>query len=362
MLKLSDLIIDPSASLRSALQQMTANRCGVLFVCDENMHLTGVLSDGDVRRSLLDDTSMMVMISKIMNTDPILARTNAEARGLLEQFKIVAVPVVDGNGRIREAVVEDGGQVVTLAEEISLEEAMPNGALALIPARGGSKRIPRKNLAKVAGKTLLGWTVQAAKNSSQISHVIVSTDDKEIAEIGRDAGAEVPWMRPAELSADDTPALDVIIHALRWAVENLTPAPEFAVLLEPTAPLRRRGQIDQAIELLRNSDADSVASVCQLPHVFHPEELLLEVDGELRPYRADRTMHTRRLRNNQEPVYVLNGIVYAFRVQSVLASGTLFGAKTLPLVTPWEDYLDIDTPEDLALANLKLERSISHTY
>jgi CMP-N-acetylneuraminic acid synthetase len=363
MLKLSDLIIYSSEALRTALQRMTQNRRGVLFVCDEDGHLVGVLSDGDVRRSLLDHTLLISPIHKVMNTDPISASNVQEATDLLRRMNIVAVPVVDADGRILEVVVEDQDSVIVLhgdADAVGSDAIIETGALAIIPARGGSKRIPKKNLAKVAGKSLLAWTIQAAQNSRKVSHVLVSTDDTEIAEAGRTMGIHVPWLRPEALSTDVTSTLDVLLHALSWAVQNLTPVPEFGVLLEPTAPLRKAEQIDEAIYLLGNSDADCVASVCELPHVFHPEEVLVEEHGSLQPFLRQRTMDSRQLRNEQSRAYVLNGLVYAFRIQSVLSGCGLFGRKTIPMITRWEDFLDIDTPEDLELANFKIGRSHSH--
>jgi CMP-N-acetylneuraminic acid synthetase len=234
------------------------------------------------------------------------------------------------------------------------------GALAIIPARGGSKRIPKKNLANVGGKSLLGWAIRAAKTAQKVTHVVVSTDDAEIAEASRAMGIDVPWLRPATLSTDTTPTLEVLLHALKWSVEKLNPAPEFAVLLEPTAPLRKPEHIDEAISLLMNSDADCVAAVSVLPHIFHPEEILVIEHGTLQPYLPERTMDSRQLRNDQGSAYVLNGLVYAFRVQSVLSGDGLFGRKTIPMITRWEDFLDIDTPEDLELANFKMGRCLSH--
>jgi CMP-N,N'-diacetyllegionaminic acid synthase len=364
MLKFSDLIIYSSVVLRTALQRMTQNRRGVLFVCDEDGHLIGALSDGDVRRSLLDNTLLISPIGKVMNTDPISALNIQEATEFLHRMNIVAVPVVDVQGKILEIVVEDQNSVIVLSCEDQGRDSdtvIEAGALAIIPARGGSKRIPKKNLAKVAGKTLLAWTIQAAKRSKNVSHVLVSTDDLEIAEAARAMNIDVPWLRPESLSGDTTATLDVILHALNWSVQNLMPAPEFAVLLEPTAPIRKPSQIDDAVSLLRDSDADCVASVSELPHVFHPEEVLVNQQGLLRPYLSDRTMDSRRLRNEQSSVYVLNGLVYAFRIQSVLSGEGLFGRKTLPMITPWEDFVDIDTPEDLELANFKIGRCFSHS-
>jgi len=364
MLTISDLIIYSSENLRAALQRMTRNHRGVLFVCDQDGHLVGVLSDGDIRRSLLDDTLLVAPVEQIMNTDPITASTTEEASTLLRRRNLVAVPIVDSEGIIQEAVVEDHDTVLVLTRESSDPQsraAVAVGTVALIPARGGSKRIPRKNLASVGGKSLLGWTIHAAKNSKLLSHVLVSTDDTEISEAARAVGVDVPWLRPAALSADTTPTLDVVVHALDWAVKNLHPKPEIAVLLEPTAPLRTGEQIDDAISLLMNSDADCVASVSELPHVFNPEEVLAIEDGSLRPYLPGRTMESRRLRNSQSSAYVLNGLVYAFRVQTVLDGYSIYGHKTIPLITPWENFLDIDTPEDLELANFKIERCNSHS-
>ena len=199
MLKISDLVIGCSEGLRIALQRMTRNRRGVLFVCDEDGHLVGVLSDGDIRRSLLDDTLLVSPIEKVMNTDPVTASTVEGGTHLLRRMNLVAVPVVDGNGNIREVVIEDGESIMVIRGDATGVE--PNlivevGAMALIPARGGSKRIPRKNLANVAGKSLLAWTIQAAKSAQKVSHVLVSTDDLEIAEAARSAGIEVPSLRP----------------------------------------------------------------------------------------------------------------------------------------------------------------------
>jgi CMP-N,N'-diacetyllegionaminic acid synthase len=363
-MKFSDLIVHSPAPLRTALERMTQNRRGVLFVCDEDGHLVGVLSDGDVRRSLLDNTLLISPIDKVMNTDPISAANVEEGTELLRRMNIVAVPVVDADGKIREMVIEDQDSVIVLssdADDRVSDVAVEAGALAIIPARGGSKRIPKKNLAKVGGQSLLTWTIQSAKNARKVSQVLVSTDDPQIADAARGMDVDVPWLRPESLSTDTTPTFDVLVHALNWAVQSLHPAPEFAVLLEPTAPLRKGEHIDEAISLLMASDADCVAAVSELPHVFHPEEVLISEHGSLQPYLPNRTMDSRRLRNGQSSAYILNGLVYAFRIQSVLSGRSIFGRKAIPMVTRWEDFLDIDTPEDLELANFKLGRSLSHS-
>ncbi len=239
-------------------------------------------------------------------------------------------------------------------------DAIEAGVLAIIPARGGSKRIPKKKSRQCRRQELAGLDdSDCEKIRKSVSHVLLSTDDVEIAEVARGMGIDVPWLRPEALSTDHTSTLDVLLHALTWAVEKLTPVPEFGVLLEPTAPLRKAEQIDEAISLLMNSDADCVASVSELPHVFHPEEVLVVDRGSLKPYLRERTMGSRQLRNEQNSAYVLNGLVYAFRIQSVLSGYGIFGRKTIPMLTRWEDFLDIDTPEDLELANFRIGRSLS---
>jgi CMP-N-acetylneuraminic acid synthetase len=359
-LKLEDLVVSPHETLKNALRRMTANRKGVVFVCDDDYHLQGTLSDGDVRRSLLDDTLLVAPVSKAMNVDPIMATSGEQATQLLQKFSAVAVPVVDADCRILKLIVADASGPMVLkrpnAPSDTSAQIKKLNAVALIPARGGSKRIPRKNLAVAGGHSLLGWALVAAKNARQVGHVLVSTDDPEIADAARMHGVEIPWLRPAELSQDGSSTLDVILHALRWAGDNYQPAPEYGVLLEPTAPLRKPEHVDRALELLAQSDADSVITVSELPHTYNPEEVLVIKEGVLQPYISGRTMDTRRLRGQQTPVYVPNGLVYAFRLKAVLERKSLYGAKTLPLVVPWEYYLDVDTLEDLRWADFRIKQ------
>jgi CMP-N-acetylneuraminic acid synthetase len=356
MMTLEDLMIGSSESLRSALQRMTKNRRGVLFVCDEGSHLVGVLSDGDVRRGLLDDTLLMSPVAKIMNMDPVTAENLEDAAALVRRMAIVAVPVVDDEGRVVHAAMEQLDQIVSLSRESDSQPVALEGKLAtiaIIPARGGSKRIPRKNLAMLAGRSLLEWTIRAARESKYVSSIVVSTDDPEIAAEARRLGVDVPWLRPADLSRDDSPTIDALVHAAQWAFDNLG-SPEWGVLLEPTAPLRRGHHLDAAIEKLAASDASCVASVSAVPHNFHPEELLTVDQDKVTPYLPYRTMNTRNLRGQQSDVYLPNGLVYAFRMKSLLETHSLYGEKTAALITPWEDYLDIDTEHDLKCADSRV--------
>jgi CMP-N-acetylneuraminic acid synthetase len=357
MLSVEDLMIAGSVSLRSAMERMTRNRVGVLFVCGDDALLEGAISDGDVRRALLQDTLMMSPVNKVMNPNPAAAATEEEARRLLVAHNLVAVPVLDREGRIIGAVVEGHDRMVvpmTLDGLWDEPAAAPAAdAIALIPARGQSKRIPRKNLAEVGGKPLLQWTIEAARAAKRVKTILVSTDDLEIAAAAQKYGAQVPWLRPAELSTDTSPTIDTVIHALEWAVREVNPAPKVALLLEPTALFRHAQQIDDAVDLLMSSGADSVMSVSEVPHVFHPEELLRVEDGAIKPYPPNRSMGNRKLRGQQTPVYVANGLVYAFQVSTILGHRNLFGARTVPLITPFEEFIDVDTQADLELANLR---------
>ena len=215
--------------------------------------------------------------------------------------------------------------------------------LALIPARGGSKGIPRKNLAPLAGRPLLAWTIDAALGSRVVTRTVVSTEDGEIAEAGRSLGADV-LARPPELAADDTPMQPVILHAL----EELG-APEVLVLLQPTSPLRRAEHVDEAVDLLLATGADSVVSVVEVPHRYRPGSLMA-LDGERLVRLADDHAATRQ----EKPlVYARNGpAVLALRPDRIGAD--LYGGDCRPYLMEPRDSIDVDGPFDLELAELLL--------
>lgn len=209
--------------------------------------------------------------------------------------------------------------------------------LGLIPARGGSKGIPRKNLVPVAGKPLLAWTVEAARNAAELTRAVVSTDDDEIA---ASAGVEV-LRRPAELAGDDTPMAAVVRHA----ADSLSP--DVIVLLQPTSPLRRGEHIDQAVRQLRESGADAVVSVVEVPHAYRPESLMDVVDGRVVPRGVVSTRHDKTL------VFARNGpAVLVLRADRL--SDDLYAGDCRPYVMDERDSLDVDTPFDLELADLLL--------
>lgn len=215
--------------------------------------------------------------------------------------------------------------------------------VALVPARGGSKGIPRKNLAPLAGKPLLAWTIEAALASEAVTRTVVSTEDDEIARAARAAGAEV-LARPAELAADGTPMRDVIEHALRELGGT-----EVLVLLQPTSPLRRAEHVDAAVELLRATGADSVVSVVEVPHRYRPGSLMA-LDGDRLVALAEDYAATRQ---EKPAVYARNGpAILVLRPDRI---GTdLYGGDCRAYVMEPRDSIDIDDPFDLELAELLL--------
>ena len=217
--------------------------------------------------------------------------------------------------------------------------------LAIIPARGNSKSIPRKNIREFAGHPLIAFSIAAARQSRLVTRVIVSTDDFEIAEISKHYGAEVPFMRPAEIAEDATLDLPVFEHALHWLAENEKYAPEIVIQLRPTSPIRPVELVDKAIELLvSHPEADSVRGVVasgQNPFkmwkinsdgVMQP---LLEVKGIKEPYNAPR--------QDLPPTYWQTGHIDAIRPRAILNNSSMSGDIMLPLLIDPIYTVDIDT-------------------
>lgn len=224
--------------------------------------------------------------------------------------------------------------------------------LAVIPARGGSKSIPRKNIKLLAGKPLIAWTIEAALQSQMFSRVIVSTDDKEIAEVARDWGAEVPFMRPVELAQDNIPGIAPILHAIEWLAVNEQDQSDLVMCLQPTSPLRIAQDIQSALELQFDKNADGVVSVC--PVKDHPYWMKqLNSDGRMCDFMTlDRPV----LRRQDLPlVYALNGAIYLAPRDVLLVRKTWYTDKTYAYVMPPERSLDIDTVWDWWMVELALK-------
>ena len=224
--------------------------------------------------------------------------------------------------------------------------------LGVVPARGGSRGIPQKNLAVIAGRPLLAYTADAVQGSRRLTRTVVSTDDTAIAAEAIRLGLDVPFMRPADLAEDATPMLPVLQHAIR-EMANRGFAADAVVLLQPTSPLRRGEHIDAAIDLLASSGADSVVSVVEVPHQFNPVSVM-KMDGErLVPFAAGPTVLRRQ---DKPPVFARNGpAVLAVRAP-VIDAGSLYGQDVRPLLMTMEESLDLDTPADLPLIEWSLSR------
>lgn len=224
--------------------------------------------------------------------------------------------------------------------------------LGLIPARGGSKRLPRKNILPLAGKPLIAWTIEAALGSASLSKVIVSTDNQEIARVAKRHGAEVPFMRPQELASDNAAGLDVMLHALR-SLESMGETYDYLLNLQPTSPLRTSEDIDEAVQTLIRNQADAVISVCETDH---PPEWsnTLPADNSLGAFFRPGIRSTRS--QDLPTSYRLNGAIYLFDCQRLLQSESLdMDDKAYAYIMPRERSIDIDTGMDFRVAQAMLE-------
>lgn len=229
--------------------------------------------------------------------------------------------------------------------------------LALIPARGGSKGIPRKNVMLLAGKPLIAYSIMQAQASKWINRVIVSTDDPEIAEVSRKWGAELPFVRPPEHAQDLSPDIDVFRHVLDWLAKNESYTPDMVVHLRPTGPVRRVSVIDQAVEMLvSHPEADAVRSVSlalQTPYKMWR----IGDDGFMQPLqRLDGIPDCQSLPRQRLPqVHWQNGYVDVLRPRSVLEKNSMWGDRVLPLVVD-EQLLELDYPEDIPAVEAALRK------
>src|SRR5262245_3880325 len=223
--------------------------------------------------------------------------------------------------------------------------------LALIPARGGSKGIPHKNIRDFAGYPLIAWSIAAGLQANAVNRVIVSTDDKEIASVAREYGAETPFMRPRELALDRSNDLPVFEHALKWLEDIEGYKPDIVIQLRPTSPIRPKDCVDSAVRILiENADADCVRGVVpagQNPHKMwrfngydKPMKPLLEVDGIAEPYNAPRQI--------LPPIYWQTRHIDAIRTSTITRMHSLTGSTIYPLVIDPRYTVDIDTLADWA--------------
>jgi len=225
--------------------------------------------------------------------------------------------------------------------------------LAIIPARGGSKRIPRKNVLDFSGKPLIAWTIESALGSKYIDQVIVSTDDTEIAQISKQYGADVPFMRPNEFSTDEAASKDVVLHVIN-NLKVIGQEFDYLILLQPTSPLRTSVHIDEAIEMLVLQQANNIVSVTRIEHPVEWTNTL-PADYSLHGFISNRY---KKCRSQDFPIrYRLNGAIYIVRTDTFLFEKEFIlndGAYAYEMLP--QDSVDIDRPDDLDYARFLKDR------
>jgi len=209
--------------------------------------------------------------------------------------------------------------------------------LAIIPARGGSKGLPGKNIKPLLGKPLIGWTIEHAKESKYIDEVFVTTDFNEIAEVSLQFGLNVPFLRPEELSKDNTSSMDVVEHVLNYYESNNINF-NYIILLEPTSPLRKKNDIDSAIELLvNNEDADGIVSVGEV-HLEHPMiNKKINSNNRLEPYLPE----TQKIyqRQQADKAYFPYGVIYMIKTSIFKSKKTFYTDNIIPyLIERWQNF------------------------
>jgi len=228
-----------------------------------------------------------------------------------------------------------------------------NNIVGIIPARAGSKGIPRKNIKKIAGKPLIAWTIEAAMESRAIDRVIVSTDDEKILQIANEWGAEVPFIRPKKFATDTTTTFAVVKHAMEWLKKTENISFEYVMLLQPTSPLRTKEDICEAVHLMQKNNAFSVVSVSE---AFNHPYLIKKINesGILEDFINNHPEFSQR---QQLPkVFTLNGAIYLLKWEVLNKRQSFTPEGTLAYIMPQERSIDIDTPWDFFIAEQLLKK------
>jgi CMP-N,N'-diacetyllegionaminic acid synthase len=214
--------------------------------------------------------------------------------------------------------------------------------LAIVPARGGSKRLPKKNIIDFLGKPLISWTIESALGSKYIDRLIVSTEDNEIASISKKRGAEVPFLRPRQLAEDDATSLDVVCHVIQ-KLESLGEIYDYVILLQPTSPYRTSAHIDKAVDMLKAKNAFSIISVTQAKHSPLWANKI-QKNGDMSRFINKKYLN---MRSQDLPIYYqLNGAIYLCKVQNLLRENTFFMKNSFSMLMDYKSSVDIDDKYD----------------
>jgi len=229
--------------------------------------------------------------------------------------------------------------------------------LGIIPARGGSKGLPRKNIKLLLNKPLIAWTIEEAKKSKYLDRIIISTDDEEIAKISESFGAEVPFMRPQQLAQDSTPSYEVIKHCIEYFHQKMNVSYDYIALLEPTSPLRETSDIDNSIELLiNNKSATSIVSIAQLDkidlnYIFSVKEQFL-----ISPFENNPNFSVKhKTRQEMEKLYFPDGTIYISETYEYLNKKTFYHEKTLAYIVDKYKSYEIDDILDFIIIETLLK-------
>jgi CMP-N,N'-diacetyllegionaminic acid synthase len=220
---------------------------------------------------------------------------------------------------------------------------MKSKVLGVIPARGGSKGIPGKNIRILGGKPLLAYTVDVANEAGIFDKIILSTDSQEIANVGKELGVEAPFLRPDELAQDDTPMLPVLQHAVSFFSQEEW-LPDYICILQPTAPFRQVRDLVKGYDLLLSSGCDSVVSVDQVPEHYAPHFVMKIENGKLSHFLDDGTKVTRR--QDVKKTYTRSGCFYFTRTNILMNKNTIYGDDCRPVVINNENAVNLDTMDD----------------
>ena len=226
--------------------------------------------------------------------------------------------------------------------------------IAIIPARGGSKRLPGKNIKLLDGKPLIAWTIEACIKSNVFDHIFVSTDSEEIADISKQYGAQVPFLRPHELANDTATTDEVVTHLIGWFEKEYSEEVSKIAILQPTSPFRNAEHIIKAFDEMKNKHAKAIVSVCELEHPIHFCNQLGfngSMEGFIKPGDMKRTQ-------DLDPTYRLNGAIYIFDREYVGRMNELYREVTYAYVMKPRLSIDIDTENDFKLAEFLIKKGI----
>ena len=223
--------------------------------------------------------------------------------------------------------------------------------LAIIPARGGSKRLPKKNIMQLSGKPLIGWSIEAAQKSKYVDRLIISTDDEEVIKVAKLFNCEVPFIRPVELAGDNSKTIDVVCHALNTVSEKY----DIVILLQPTSPFRSASDIDNALVLFSNSNSQALVSACSTEH---PPEWSFKLKSNLRLGNEFKKFTSNKRSQDFQKSYRLNGAIYIASIKRLLKDRSFFNSGTIIYAMSPYKSIDIDKEIDFLFSDFLLNQHI----